>query len=432
MISPQMRSCHGAAAPVEGEGAIAQYVGMAAAWLHIWEAELTDRVDVLIIGGAVMGASAAFWLTRLAPGIRVTVVEMDPSYQHAATALSVASIRTQFSNPVNVAISRFGQEFIRNFAAETGPAGGVPSLGLKENGYLFLTGTTDGAALMQELAAMQRSLGAQTEVLDPAGLASRFPWLALDDVAAGSFGPRGEGWFDNMGLLWGLRSAAKAAGAHFVADRVVGLDRAGGRVTGARLASGGRIEAGEVICAAGTRASEILRMLGEDWPVEPRKRTVFVIDAPNARHPDAPLLVDHTGFYLRPEHGQWITATVPDEDGPCDPEDFEPDHAQFEDIVWPRLYARAPGFDAVKVTRFWVGHYDYNRLDQNAILGRHPDVPNLVLMSGFSGHGLQQAPAAGRGIAELIVAGGYRSLDLSPLGVERVLAGRPFLEQAVV
>ena len=172
-------------------------------------------------------------------------------------------------------------------------------------------------------------------------------------------------------------------------------------------------------------------MVGLDLPVEPRKRTVFVIDAPNARHPDGPLLVD-AGFYLRPEDRHWITATVPQDDGPCDPDDFEPDLGLFEEVIWPQLYARAPGFDAVKVIRHWVGHYAYNTLDQNAILGPHPQVPNLFLMNGFSGHGLQQSPAVGRGIAEQVLTGAWQTLDLSDLAVERVLTGRPFRERAVV
>ena len=170
---------------------------------------------------------------------------------------------------------------------------------------------------------------------------------------------------------------------------------------------------------------------GLSLPVEPRKRTVFVIDAPNARHPDAPLLVD-AGFYLRPEQSHWITATVPQDDGPCAADDFEPDLHLFEDVIWEQLYNRAPGFDAVKVIRHWVGHYAYNTLDQNAILGPHPDMPNLFLMNGFSGHGLQQSPAVGRGLAEHILTGGWQSLDLSELGVSRILENRPFREKAVV
>jgi len=310
--------------------------------------------DVLVIGGGVMGASVAYWITRMAPGTKVRVVEMDPSHARAATALSVASIRSQFSNPVNVAISRFGLNFIRNFARET-PQGGVPDLGLKENGYLFLSHNPDAVALIGEQAAMQRSFGAATEVLEPAAIAARFPWLAVDDVVAATFGGRDEGWFDNMGLLGGLRAQARAQGAEFVTDRVVGLERHDDRVVSATLERGGRVEAAAFVNAAGTRASELLGSLGEAYPVEPRKRTVFVIDAPNARHPEAPLMIDFQGYYLRPEHDQWITATVPTSDGPCDVDDFEPDHAQFEDLIWPALYARAPGFDAVKITRMWVG-----------------------------------------------------------------------------
>ncbi|NUB43170.1 FAD-binding oxidoreductase [Fertoebacter nigrum] len=387
--------------------------------------------DVVVVGGAVMGASAAWWLTRMQPGLRVTVVERDPTFARAATALSVASIRQQFTTAVNVAISRFGIGFIRDFQASLGVDVGVASLGLKENGYLFLTGSATGAALMAEVAAMQRSLGAATEVLTPDAIKARFPWLEVGDLVAGSFGPRDEGWFDNMGLLAGLRAAAKAQGAEFLRDAVTGLVREDDHLVAVDLASGGRIACGAVVNAAGTRAAAVMAMAGLTLPVEPRKRTVFVIDAPNARHADAPLLVD-AGFYLRPEHGHWITATVPADDGPCDADDFEPDLHIFEDQIWEQLFARAPGFDAVKVIRHWVGHYDYNTLDQNAILGPHPALANLYLMNGFSGHGLQQAPAVGRGIAEHILTGGWQSLDLSDLGVERVLAGRAFRERAVV
>ncbi|MFA5538920.1 MAG: FAD-binding oxidoreductase [Gemmobacter sp.] len=388
--------------------------------------------DVVVIGGAVMGASVAYWLTRARPGLRVLVVEMDPTHARAATALSVASVRQQFTNPVNVEISRFGVRFIRDFGAELGLEEGAGDLGLKENGYLFLAGSAGGARVMQEVAAMQRDHGAATEVLTPDGIAARWPWMNTADIAAGSFGPRDEGWFDNMGLLAGFRSAARRQGAGFLTGRVTGIDLVAGRIAGVRLTSGERIGCGVVVNAAGTRAAGVMRMAGLDLPVEPRKRTVFVLDAPNARHPEAPLLVDHLGYYLRPEHGQWIAGIVPEDDGPCDADDFEPDHHLFEEMIWPRLYERSEGFDAVKVVRSWAGHYDYNTLDQNAVLGAHPGCPGLYLMNGFSGHGLQQAPAVGRGLAEAILDGRYGTIDLSDLGVERVLEGRPFPERAVV
>ena len=144
----------------------------------------------------------------------------------------------------------------------------------------------------------------------------------------------------------------------------------------------------------------------------------------------------HRGRHRAPtvgaEQNHWITATVPYDDGPCAIDDFEPDLNLFEDVIWEQLYARAPGFDAVKVIRHWVGHYDYNTLDQNAILGPHPVVPNLYVMNGFSGHGLQQSPAVGRGVAEHILTGGWQSIDMSDLSVDRVLSGQAFLERAVV
>lgn len=390
-----------------------------------------QRADVVIVGGAVMGASCAYWLTRMNPGLQVLVVERDISFARSSTALSVASIRQQFSTGVNVAISRFGIGFIRDFRQALGVDVGIESLGLKENGYLFLAHSVEGAAMLADHAEMQRSHGAATEVWTPDQIKARFPWLEVSDLSAGSFGSRDEGWFDNMGLLAGFRAAAKAQGARFVTDEVIGITVESGHVTGVTLGKGGPVACGAAVNAGGTRAAVIAQMAGLDLPVEPRKRTVFVIDAPNARHPEAPLLVD-TGFYLRPEQGHWITATVPSKDGPCAVDDFEPDLHLFEEVIWEQLYNRAPGFDAVKVVRHWVGHYAYNTLDQNAILGPHPDVPNLYFMNGFSGHGLQQSPAVGRGLAEHILTGGWQSLDLSDLSIDRVLKGQAFPEAAIV
>ncbi|SIS64473.1 Glycine/D-amino acid oxidase [Gemmobacter megaterium] len=396
------------------------------------ERALQNSRDVIVIGGAAHGASVAWWLTKFAPELRITVIERDPTYAKAATALSVASVRSQFSNPVNVEVSRFGVEFIRNFGMELGLESGQGDLGLKENGYLFLGGTPDAPQIMAEIAEMQRAKGAATEVLSPEGLAGLFPWMNVEDLTAGSYGPRDEGWFDNMGLLGGFRQAARRQGVEFLHDEAIGLEMAGSRITAVKLASGKVLACGAVINAAGTRGAQVMEWAGAPIPVEPRKRTVFVIDAPNARHPTAPLIIDHLGYYMRPEHEGWICATVPDGDAACDVEDFEPEAHLFEDVIWPMLYQRSEGFDACKVQRLWVGHYDYNTLDQNAIVGRDPRRDNLYVLNGFSGHGLQQAPAIGRGMAELVVHGAYRALDLSELGVERVLDGRPFLERAIV
>ncbi len=391
-----------------------------------------ETCDVVIIGGAIMGSSAAYWLSRMNPALDILVIEPDPSYAQSSTALSVASVRQQFTTAVNVEISRFGIEFIKNVQNWLGQGGGVQSLGFQENGYLFLSGSAESETVLRQACAMQREKGAQTELLTPDALKARFDWLNVDDIHLASFGAKDEGWFDNMSLLGGFRKAAQHQGVRFLRDRVVDIDGVNGQVATVTLENGGVVSAGAIINAAGTSASDLLRMLDEDYPVEPRKRTVFMVDAPNAIHPDAPLMVCHSGFYLRPEHNHWICAIVPKDDHVAEKDDFEPDLHLFEDSLWPKLYERASGFDAVKVLSAWAGHYAYNTLDQNAIIGRHPNWKNLFLMNGFSGHGLQQAPAVGRGIAELLLYGRYQTIDLSDLGVERILEGKPFSEKAIV
>lgn len=388
--------------------------------------------EILIAGGAVMGAAAAFWLTRMQPGVKVTVIEADPSYATSSTALSAAGIRSQFTNAVNIQISRFGIDFVRDFAKWTGEAGGIADLGFRENGYLFLTSTEEGAAQMEELASLQRSLGAGTEVWDRAQIAKRFPWMQLDDIIAGSFGPRDEGFIDNMGLMAGMRNAARAAGAKWVTDRVLSFDREGDRIGSVTLEKGGRLEADIFINCLGSRAGRLMREAGIDLPVEPRKRTIFVIDAPHVRHPDAPLIIDPSGIWMRPEHDQWLAATVPADDGPCDETDFDPQHELWEDEIWPALYHRCEDFGEARPVQFWAGHYAYNTLDQNAIVGRNLEVANLYHANGFSGHGLQQAPAVGRGLAELILTGDWQTLDLSSLDLRRIRDNQPFAEAAIV
>ncbi len=396
---------------------------------------MSDKAyDIAIIGGAIMGSSAAFWLAKMCPPTtRIAVIEPDPSYKHSSTALSVASIRQQFSTDVNVKISSYGIDFIKNIVSYIGEGNTSQSgLNFQENGYLFLAGSETAKKSMIKAVEIQHQNGVSTRLLESQALKHKFPWLNTDDVDYASFGTRNEGWFDNMGLLDGFRRAARTMGVDYIKGAVGGLGYHSGRIECLDLTSGAELKVGTVINAAGTSAAHIMTMLHEVIPVEPRKRTVFMIDAPNAVHPDAPLMVCHSGFYLRPEHKHWICAMVPEADQACDPNDFEPDLHLFEDHLWERLYHRASGFDAVKVLSAWAGHYAYNTLDQNAIIGRHPNWQNLYLVNGFSGHGLQQAPAIGRGIAELITTGTYQSLDLRDLSVDRILANKPFREMAIV
>lgn len=388
--------------------------------------DLSGSWDVVIVGGAAIGASVAWWLTR-EPGLRVLIVERDPSYATASTSLSAASIRQQFSTPVNVAISRFGVEFIRDFPARTGG----PDLALRENGYLVCA-SAKGRAALEAMVATQHAEGAATRLLPRGALAERFPWLQSDDLALASFGETGEGWFDATGLRQGLLSGARAAGAGYLAGEVTGFETEGPRITAVRLAGGGRIACGAVVNAAGPRAARVAAMAGLCLPVEPRKRHCFVVSCPEAVPAGMPLVTCPSGLWVRPEGAHVLCGAASDPDGPCDPEDFGTDHGVWEDFLWPALAHRVPQFERARVETWWTGHYAMNTLDANALLGPHPDRPNLYLANGFSGHGLQQAPAVGRGIAELIRFGGYRSLDLSPLSAERLVTGRALGEAAVI
>ncbi|MBL4930158.1 NAD(P)/FAD-dependent oxidoreductase [Fuscibacter oryzae] len=397
--------------------------------------------DVVIVGGAVIGSAVAYFLTAN-PDFNgsVLVVERDPTYRFASTSLSSSSIRTQFSNPINVKISQFGSAFIKDFAATMQIAGEAPpDLNFHQGGYLFLAGTEDQAQVLRENHAVQRACGADVVLWDQEALHRAFPHLNVDDILLASYGQSGEGWFSNTGLMNGFKAKARALGAEYVTDEVVAIGRAGDAVTSVTLKSGAVVQAGHIVNASGPRAALTARMAGLDVPVEPRKRTLFIFDCAQTPEGSAtvnngrlPLMIDPSGVFCRPEGRYFLSGAAPVEDPAVDWDDFEPRYEEFEDAIWPALANRSPRFEAIKVVNQWAGHYDFNTLDHNLIVGQHPVVRNFVYANGYSGHGLQQGPAAGRGVAELITYGGFRTLDLTEVGYQRIVENRPFLEKAVI
>ncbi|MBL9075470.1 FAD-dependent oxidoreductase [Tabrizicola sp.] len=388
--------------------------------------------DVVIVGGAAVGSSTAYWLGP--SGLSVLVVERDSSYEFSSTALSTSAIRQQYSNPINVKISQFGVEVIRSFAERMAPyfpGEAAPDLGFKEHGYLYCC-SPEGVEAAKARVEMQRNLGAETVFLEPGALKERFPWLNVDDLGGGSWGAGAEGWFDSMGLLTGFRRAARAMGVDYIDNRVTGLTLAGGRVAGVRLETGEEIACGVLVNAAGPRAQQVAAMAGLSIPVAPFKRYSFVFASANPIPGRMPNVIDLSGTFVRPEGPLFLSGNTPGDDGPADYEDFGPRDQEFDDVIWPALYHRIPDFDALKVVNRWTGHYEMNMLDHNGIVGFHPEVTNFMFANGFSGHGLQQSPATGRAVAELIVHGAFQTLDLSPFAYERIPAGKPFLEEAVI
>jgi glycine/D-amino acid oxidase-like deaminating enzyme len=386
--------------------------------------------DVVIVGGAVHGASVAYHLAASGFGGRVLLIEKDPSFRFAATALSAGSIRQQFSTAVNIAISLHGIAFLREAGSILAVDSERPDIALREGGYLFLA-TPAGAATLKANHVLQRSLGADIVHLDPAALAARFPYLATEGLAAGCWGRSGEGWFDGYALMQALRKKARSLGVETMTGEAVAVERDGRRAAGVRLADGSIIAAGTVVLTAGTSVAALTQTAGVDLPVEARKRMVFSF-ACREPLPGFPLLIDPSGVYVRPEGELYICGSAPPPDSDLPASDFEVDHAFFDQAIWPVIARRVPVFEAIKPGRSWAGHYDMNLFDHNAIVGPLAGVPNLLVATGFSGHGLQQAPAVGRGLAELIVHGRYVSLNLSPLGHDRIAAGRPLIELNVV
>jgi FAD-dependent oxidoreductase domain-containing protein 1 len=392
---------------------------------------MTQSCDVAIVGGGVVGSAIAYFLLGPMgfPG-RVIVVEKDPTYAAAATSRSAGGIRQQFSTPENIAMSSFGASFVKHVGDYLSVEGEAPSIPFTEWGYLFLA-TPAGLAILQANHRTQRGLGADIALLGPDALKARFPWLKTDDLAAGTLGLSNEGWIDPYSLLQAFRRKARALGAVYLTDEAASIERRGNRIEALTLAQGGRIACGSLVDSAGYHAHEVAAMAGIELPIRPRKRFVFVFDCkePVER---APLLIDPSGVYFRPEGANFIGGVSPPEDQDPDCFDFEIDYRLFEDVVWPALAERVPAFEAIKLIRAWAGHYDYNTLDQNAILGPHPEIRNFYFANGFSGHGLQQSPAVGRATAELITHGAYRSIDLTRFGYERVLRGEPIVELNVV
>ncbi|MGC1496813.1 MAG: FAD-binding oxidoreductase [Sulfitobacter sp.] len=394
-----------------------------------------ETYDVVIVGGAIFGSSLAWWLTRT-PGFggKVLVVERDPTYEFASTSHTNSCIRQQFSNRTNIQVSQFGAKFIKNFRQFMGGDPEVPDLPLQSYGYMYLADTPEFAQTLKEGQAIQSSLGAQTKHMSRDEIAAEYPFYMLDDIIAANHNKVDEGYFDGGTMFDWFKRMARRNGVEYIHDEVVDmtLNATKSGVDAVTLKSGKTISAGTVVNCSGPRAAATAAMAGIDLPVRPRKRYTFIFDAANPLDRDLPLTIDPSGVHMRSEGKYYLAGCPPDVDPDVAYDDFGFDHALWQEKVWPIVATRVPAFEQVKVINEWVGHYAFNTFDQNAILGRHTQVDNFIFLNGFSGHGLQQSPAMGRGIAELITHGAYRSLDLSPFNYERIEKGEKFEEKAVI
>ncbi|XP_027134320.1 FAD-dependent oxidoreductase domain-containing protein 1 [Larimichthys crocea] len=425
-----------------------------------------ERADIVIVGGGVVGWSIAYWLKqkeRVRGEVKVVVVEKDMTYSQASTVLSAGGIRQQFSLPENIHLSMASADFMRNINEHLSVLHEDPvDLQFNQSGYLFLA-SEDVAHIMETNYSTQRDAGAKVALLSPTQLKEKFPWINTNGVALASYGLENEGWFDPWTLLNAFRRKAISMGVIQCCGEVTDFKHttnmvmtADGEHLGLRRIHSVKVqmsnsleyqpvECAIVVNAAGAFSGKLAEMLGiglgpKDTiagipvPVEPRKRYIYVFHCPDGPGLDTPFLIDYSGVYFRREGlgGNYIAGTSPEEAEEPDTSNLEVDHQFFEDKIWPYLANRVPAFEKLKVTSAWAGFYDYNTFDQNGIIGIHPMVNNMYFATGFSGHGLQQSPAVGRAVAELILDGGFKTLDLNGLSFRRIMAEEPMLERNIV
>ena len=385
--------------------------------------------DVIIIGGGLHGCSTAYHLLTRAPSLRVAVIEKDPSYEHAASVRSNAGVRILFSQEENIAMSRYGHEVYGNYAELMAVDGEPGQLDFYRHGYLFMSNTEAEAEMMRANHAFQTGLGCDVRLLDGPGVAELYPCFNPDNITCAAYSPN-DGWLDPHGALHGMRRKARSLGAEFIDGEVMGIEIFGGLARSVTLGDGQRMQCDHLVNNAGAWANEICRMAGYEIPVVPLPRATFYFE-PAEPIGITPQSRDGQPVGIRPEGKGFITGNT--DFSRAGAFDWNVEHSIFETELWPKLARMVPALETLKLMNAWPCHYAYNSFDGNMLIGAWPDGPsNMVMATGFSGHGLQHAPAAGRALSELILDGRFESLDLARFHCSRVLEGRAEPETGVL
>ncbi len=384
--------------------------------------------DVIIIGGGIMGSAAAYYLMKTDNTLKVAVVERDPTYARASTTLSMTNARIQFSLKQNIEISQYALKALDQFEDEMAVEGEKPKIYYRREGNLFLVDEA-GRRGAQEALALQQSLGCRVDWWSPEKIKRYYPLYDPGDLAGATFGSE-DGHFDAYAVLMAYKAKAKSLGATYIKDEVEKIQRKHGRIAGVQTVQGSTLTAGYVINCAGAWAAQVAETAGANLPVVPVKRQVFILDTAVKPQGPLPLTVLPSGLYFRTETGGIILLGKSMEEDPIGHQ-FSWDDKRFMEILWPELAEFVPAFDRLKLVRGWAGLYAVNTLDGNAIVGEWPEIKGLFLANGFSGHGLQQAPAVGRYLSELILERPL-SLNLSIFSPTRILTNKPLSEDGLV
>ena len=386
---------------------------------------MQDRSDfesVLIVGGGILGLCTAHFLLEEGFEGEISVLDRDWTHQRSSTARSVAAIRQQFRLEVNVLLSLFGNVFYSEARNRFGA-----DIGYERARYLVLAGP-DGLDRLREAHTAQIEAGADVDLLSPEELSDRLPWLRVDDLGGGILSTSGEGWIDPLKALTAIEGDLRSRGVRLLSGAARSFERSDRIVRRVRLEDGSDVSADAFVNAAGPQAGHLMRRSDLELPIESRKRCAFVFDA-RLDHDFYPCLVDPTiadrSVFSRRYGGNFLAVTSPDPERDPDTNDLSVDGYLFDEVIVPGLRNRVETFDDLRLLDSWAGHYEVNTFDQNGFVGSYPGLTNLFMNCGFSGHGVMHAPGAGRGLAELVVHGEYRSLDLTLLEPERISRDEP-------
>lgn len=382
--------------------------------------------DVVIVGGGVMGSSTAYHLMTADKTVKVAFVERDPTYERSSSTLSMANVRVQFGLKENIQISQYTIEKLKTFNEDMAVDGEKPEIGHRKEGNLFLV-DGEGETEAKGSLALQQSLGCSVEWWTPEQITDHYPLYKPDHYVGGTFGGE-DGLLDPYSLVMAYKKKAVSLGAAFLKDEVVHIQIADGRVEGVRLRSKGELKTRVVVNCAGAWASEMAKAAGIDLPVVPVKRQIFCLDTTVKPQKPLPLTFLPSGLYFRSETGNLILLGKSMAEDPIG-FNFTWDDKRFMELLWPELAEFVPAFDTLKLMRGWAGLYAVSTLDDNAFIGEWPGIQNYFMANGFSGHGLQQAPAVGRYLSELILGLPPR-LDLSIFKPGRILENSPIRENA--
>lgn len=375
--------------------------------------------EVAILGAGVMGASVAWHLASR--GCRdVIVLDRASVLGQGSTGKATGGFRAQFATEVNIRLSLLSREKLLRFPEEVG---GDP--GYRPYGYLFLAQDESQMEALRSIRPLQRGLGVPVEEISPEDAQRLNPASRLDGVPGGSFCPI-DGFIRPMGILEGYAEAARRLGVRFESGaEVTGFireKRLPARITRIETTAG-PVSARHVVNAAGAWAGVIARRAGVDLPVSPLRRQVASTVPTTALPEDMPMTIFlEDGFHLRVRDGR-VLLLWPQDHPSADPFDTTFDATWLAGLL-THAHARVPVLAGVPVDRTacWAGLYEMSP-DKHAIVGAAPEVENLWLINGSSGHGVMHSPALGQLVAEMILDGGARAVDVSALRPSRFAEG---------